>query len=85
MIYTHTDNHLLHDIVPPPKIRMKLINTLLKLENQPTIASTITALCGTLIINELSTSGKDKNKRHMQIIQRHIGERYFGMKPPFSL
>jgi len=56
-----------------------------KLENQPTVASTITALCATLITNELATSGKDKNKRHMQIIQRHIGERYFGMKPPFGV
>lgn len=85
VIYTHTNNHSLYDIVPPPKIRMKLFNTLLKLENQPTIASTITGLGGTLIMNELSTSGKDKNKRHMQIIQRHIGERYFGMKPPFGV
>ena len=83
--YTHTDDHHIVDLLPHPKTRMKLFNTLLKIENQPTIASTITALCATLITNELATSGKDKNKRHMQIIQRHIGERYFGVKSPFNL
>lgn len=83
--YTHTDDHNMVELFPHPKIRTKLINTLIKLENQPTIASTITALCATLIMNELATSGTDKNKRHMKIIQRHIGERYFGMKPPYGI
>lgn len=86
VIQTHTENHsIVDDLLPHPRIRMKLSHTLLKLENQPTISSSITALCGTLITNEFATSDKDKNKRHMQIIQRHIGERYFGVKPPFGV
>ena len=85
VIYNHTDDHSMVELFPHPKIRMKLLNTLVKIENQPTIASTITCLCLTLIVNEFTTSDKGKNKRHMQIIQRHMGERYFGVKPPFGV
>ena len=87
VIQTHTDNHSLfaNDVLPHPKIRMKLLNTLINLENKPTVASTITCLCLALITNEFATSDKDKNKRHLDIITRHMGERYLGVKSPFGV
>jgi len=86
VIYNHTDTHsVAYDVVPHHKIRMKLLNTLVNLENKPTIASTITALCGTFIANEFATSHRGKAKRHLDIITRHIGERYLGVKSPFGV
>jgi hypothetical protein len=85
VIYNHTDDHSMVDLLPHPKIRMKILNKLIKLENKPTVASTITALCGTLITNEFATSDSGKIKRHLDIITRHIGERYFGVKSPFGV
>jgi hypothetical protein len=85
VIQTHTDDHSMVDLFPHPKHRMKLFNTLFKLENKPTIASTITSLCMSLMTNEFATSDSGKIKRHLDIITRHMGERYLGVKSPFGV
>ena len=85
VVQTHTDNHWLCDILPQPKFRMGLINMLNKIDNQKTVISKVVNLFFTLIFNEYATSDKDKNNRHLDIIKRHICERYLGAKPPFGV
>ena len=72
VVQTHTDNHLLLDILPSPKIRMAFVNILAK----PIVISNVYVVLNGLITNELATSDKDKNKRRVDIIKRHICERY---------
>lgn len=85
VIYPHTDNHVMYETVPPPELRMWFWNTFQGFEDQPTFACKRTLFIGALIANELATSNKGKTKRHIDIIKRHIAERYLGAPSPFGV
>jgi len=85
VIQTHTDNHSILDSFPQPKIRMKLLNLLNRLDKHPTFCGRVSNLSVSLIVNEFATSDTGKAKRHLDMILRHIGERYFNAKPPLGV
>ena len=66
VVSKHTDNHLLYDIIPMPKIRMKFWNGLYKLDPN---------LCGIFagyLTTELAMSNEDKYKILLEIIKKNI-------------
>jgi hypothetical protein len=85
VILQHTDIHEKLDLYPHPSLRMPFIEICSKLDRAPTFLGKIVPLCGTLITNQLVTSDKNKTKRHLQIISRHIKERYFGAPGPYGV
>ena len=85
VIQTHTDDHYVVDLLPPPKLRTGIVNMFNIIEQKNTAMARIVNLCAALISNEIATSDRYKTKRHLDIIARHIGERYFGVKPPFGV
>ncbi len=85
VIQTHTDDHYVADLLPHPKIRMGIGNMLNMLEQKHTYFSRNINLLLTLFVNDMTTSDRNKTKRNLDIIARHIGERYFNIPPPFGV
>jgi hypothetical protein len=85
VIQAHTETHSIVNLVPHPEIRMNLLNIFNAIDIQPTVMSRISNLSLALLTNELVTSDKGKIERHLDIISRHIGERYFNQKPQFGV
>jgi len=85
VIQTHTDDHYVADLLPHPKIRMGISNMLNMLEQKHTFIGRNVNLLIALFTNEMTTSDQNKTKRHLDIIARHIGERYFNVPPPFGV
>lgn len=85
VIQTHTDDHYTADLLPHPIIRSIMFTTLNNIERHHTVISRSVNLFATLIANQVTTSDRNKTKRHLDIIARHIGERYFNVPPPFGV
>lgn len=85
VIQTHTDDHYIADLLPHPIIRSILFSTLNNIEKNHTVISRSVNLFAALFANQVTTSDRNKTKRHLDIIARHIGERYFNVPPPFGV
>ncbi len=85
VIQTHTDDHYVADLLPHPIIRAIITETFNHIEKQYTGMGRVVNLCVAMVSNEMATSDRNKTKRHLDIIARHIGERYFNVPPPFGV
>ncbi len=85
VIMQHTDMHEKVDILPNPYLRMLFMEFSSRIDPAPTVVGKIIPMIGALVSNQLITSDKNKMKRHVQIIKRHIKERYFGAPSPYGV
>ena len=85
VIQAHTDDHWVADLLPHPKLRTGILNVCNIIEQKNTVLGRNVNLFTALIVNQMATSDRNKTNRNWDIIARHIGERYFGVKPQFGV
>jgi hypothetical protein len=85
VILPHTGVHDIIDKFPHPVIRQSVYEMSNIMDKSSTIIGKIIPTFATLFINQVVTSDKNKMKRHVQILARHIKERYFGAPGPYGV
>lgn len=85
VISNHVNTHYLADVLPHPTLRTKIYETLLRIDKNPTHMASIFAPLVFIPVNHIMAPDKNRWKRDLNMIKRHINERYLGHPSPYGV